>query len=266
MSAVILLVVVALVSLLVTRVATIALTVTGLPHEAARFQARSALTGVGFTTSETEQVVNHPVRRRIVMALMLVGNVGLVTAMAGLLGGFLGAGGQASAVRIALLVGGLAAVYTLSRSPWVDRHLSRLIRRVLFRHTDLRVRDYASLLHLHGDYAIHELLVEEGDWLAGHSLGELRLKDEGLLVIGVIGPEGRYEGVPSAETRLLPGETAILYGRGEAFTRLAQRGAGRHGDREHEEQVAAQRRIGERERRAAERPEQAGDTQRTDMR
>jgi hypothetical protein len=110
MSAIVLLLVIALVSLLITRVATIALTVTGLPHQAARFQARSALSGVGFTTSETEQVVNHPVRRRIIMALMLLGNVGIVTAVAGLLGGFLGAGGR-TVYRALFLVAGLAAVY-----------------------------------------------------------------------------------------------------------------------------------------------------------
>ena len=50
-------------SLFVTQLATIALTYTGLSLEAARFQARSAFTGTGFTTSEAENVVDHPVRR-----------------------------------------------------------------------------------------------------------------------------------------------------------------------------------------------------------
>ncbi len=65
-------------SLHVTRVATVALEHTGLARESARFQSRSAFTGVGFTTSEAESVVGHPVRRRIVMWLMMVGNVGIV--------------------------------------------------------------------------------------------------------------------------------------------------------------------------------------------
>ena len=55
------------ISLLVTRVATVMLTATGLSREVARFQARSAFTGAGYTTTESESVVNHPVRRRIVM-------------------------------------------------------------------------------------------------------------------------------------------------------------------------------------------------------
>jgi hypothetical protein len=56
--------VILLVSVLITKVATIALAHTGLSHESARFQARSAFTGVGFTTNEAERVVTHPVRRR----------------------------------------------------------------------------------------------------------------------------------------------------------------------------------------------------------
>jgi len=69
-------------SIIITRIATIALTYTGLARESARFQARSAFTGVGFTTSESENLVNHPVRRRILMLLMLFGNAGIVTAIA----------------------------------------------------------------------------------------------------------------------------------------------------------------------------------------
>jgi len=41
-----------------------------LSVEAAHFQARSALTGVGFTTSESELIVGHPARRRIVESLV----------------------------------------------------------------------------------------------------------------------------------------------------------------------------------------------------
>jgi uncharacterized membrane protein len=60
----------------------IAAVVTGLSREAAGFQARSAFTGVGFTTGESELIVRHPVRRRIVSMPMLLGGVGLVTAAA----------------------------------------------------------------------------------------------------------------------------------------------------------------------------------------
>jgi len=59
-------VVVVSLSIVIIRVATSALVMTGMAHESARFQARSAFLGVGFTTAEAESVVSHPVRRRIV--------------------------------------------------------------------------------------------------------------------------------------------------------------------------------------------------------
>jgi hypothetical protein len=55
--------------ILVTRIAAVALVHTGLSRDAARFQARSALTGVGYTTTEAERVTCHPVRRRVAMTL-----------------------------------------------------------------------------------------------------------------------------------------------------------------------------------------------------
>jgi Trk-type K+ transport system membrane component len=85
MISVISLLVVLTLSILVTRIATVALTHTGLSQESAKFQARSAFTGVGFTTNESEKVVNHPLRRRILLLLMLLGNAGVVTAVSSLI-------------------------------------------------------------------------------------------------------------------------------------------------------------------------------------
>lgn len=235
MYGVVILFVVALVSLLVTRVATVALTATGMTTVAARFQARSALSGVGFTTSEAENVVSHPARRRIIMALMLTGNIGIVTAVAGLLGGFLNTpDASRGLLRGGLLVAGLAVVYVVSKSRWVDRRLSALIGRWLQRYTDLDVRDYAALLHVAGDYAVKELLVDPTSWLTEAPLRELRLRDEGIMVLGIVHPGGRYEGVPGPESRLAGGETVILYGATGTVADLAARPSGPEGDLDHE--------------------------------
>ena len=74
------LLVVVCLALVITRVAMVALRATGLSHDVARFQARSALSGGGFTTNEAEAVVNHPVRRQTVLSLMLLSSAGVVTA------------------------------------------------------------------------------------------------------------------------------------------------------------------------------------------
>jgi hypothetical protein len=73
------LVIIAIASLLVVRLGTTALVLTGLERDTSEFQAYSAFFGVGFTTRESEHVVNHPVRRRIVQHLILAGQVGLTS-------------------------------------------------------------------------------------------------------------------------------------------------------------------------------------------
>ena len=81
MGAAITLLVILTVSIVVVRIGAVALRLTGMPADVARFQARSAFTGAGFTTSESEAVVNHPIRRRLIATLMLLGNLGLVTVL-----------------------------------------------------------------------------------------------------------------------------------------------------------------------------------------
>src|ERR687886_29527 len=77
-------------SLLITRVGAVALMLTGMSRESSRFQARSAFFGVGFTTAEAEAVVSHPVRRRIIAWLILLGNAGVISVLGTLIISFSG--------------------------------------------------------------------------------------------------------------------------------------------------------------------------------
>jgi hypothetical protein len=129
---------------------------------------------------------------------------------------------------------GLVAVYLLSLNSAIDRRLSQFGVRLLNRYTDLEVHDYVRLLHLSGDYSVKEMATEEGDWIVSRPLRELRLRDEGILVLGVVRRDGTYVGIPGKETVIEPGDTAILYGRDDVFADLAVREKGAEGDRAHE--------------------------------
>jgi TrkA-C domain len=229
--------VIVLLYLLITRVATVALSLTGMSRESARFQARSALTGVGFTTSEAEDVVSHPVRRRIVGGLMLVGSAGFVTAAASLFLSFGGTHNEQRLVRLLILVSGLTMLFALSRSAWFDRWLSRMIGRVL-RWRGYDVRDYGRLLALQGDWAVSELAVEEDDWIAGRTLAELRLRDEDIDVLGIQKPNGEYIGVPHGSRRVEAGDVLVLYATEERLEELDERKRGHAGDEAHERALA----------------------------
>lgn len=221
MIALISLFVVVVASMLVTRIATRMLVHTGMSQQSAQFQARSAFTGAGFTTSESEAVLTHPVRRRIIRALILLGNAGIVTALASLLLSFTGSSGSGDALRrIVVIAVVLLVLLRLARSRPVDRVISRLIDRSLARFTDLDVQDYAGLLRLEDDWLVAELLVQDGDWLCGYSLGELALPEEGVVVLGIQREDGRWVGAPKSTARLHAGDSVTLYGRRPILDRI----------------------------------------------
>ncbi len=249
MAAILSLLVVLSLSILMTRIATLALTHTGLSRQSSRFQARSAFTGVGYTTSESEKLVNHPQRRRILFTLMLMGNAGIVTVISTFILGFLQPGeGWGLWVRILVLGIGVGFLITLASSSRVDSSLSILINRLLRKYTDLNVMDYAALLHLGGEYAIHELFVKEKDWLADQPLADLKLNEEGVLVLSVTRSDATFIGTPDADTRIRHGDTLILYGRSESIVKLDRRGKGIGGQLAHAEAVSHQSAVSEQER------------------
>lgn len=139
------------ISILITQVAAIMLAHTGLLScETTRFQARSAFSGAGFTTTESERVVSYPRRRRIVLVLMLLGNTGIV-----------------------MLTLGLAALWGIATSPWVNHQLARLIDWSPHRHTRLDIKDYASLLQLSGDYRVIKTKAQPENWMCNKTLSKL---------------------------------------------------------------------------------------------
>lgn len=245
------------ISLLVVRIATVALTLTGLSADVARFQARSAWTGTGFTTNEAEGIMGHPVRRRIVSILMVARSAGLVTAAATLIVAFAEAEGSREATErmlIVLLI--LLLLWLVSMSRFIDRQLSRLISWALVRFARLDARDYVALLHLSEEYRVGELAVEEHDWLAGHTLMELNLPVEGIVVLGITRQDGTFIGAPRGNAEIRAGDVLSLYGRRDVIRNLDERPAGLEGQREHYETAAEQaQRETEEERRERERRE-----------
>lgn len=256
--AIIALLIAVLIGLLITRIATAALVATGMSRQYARFQARSAFTGVGFTTSEAEKVVNHPIRRRVILVLMLLGNAGIATLVATLLIGFSSSGAGEVVQRGLVLAVGLAVIWLLAASSWVDRKLRRLLIRLFGEFGDLQLRDYAGLLKVGADYDIGELNVREEDWLAGRTLARAGLRDEGVIVLG-IDRGGSYLGTPGGDTEIRGGDTLVVYGREPVLQELDNRRRGIGGELSHVDRVAeheARRRV---ERSAEEEPSPRGE-------
>ncbi|MEL6909070.1 MAG: TrkA C-terminal domain-containing protein [Cyanobacteria bacterium J06629_2] len=231
-------------SLLITRIATEALTLTGLSRTSAKFQARSAFTGTGFATSESEAIVKHPLRRRIIMWLMFLGNAGFITVISSLVLTFVSTSSSRDGLsRLVYLLIGIALLWVLATNRAFNRILTRLVRKGLRRWTDLDLRDYARLLHLKGKYQVTEITVNEDNWLANKKLNELRLADEGITILGIERKDRIYIGAPHGNTCIYPEDTLIVYGCKMALIELNARHHGNEGDEAHRKAVTVQRQI-----------------------
>ncbi|CAB49416.1 TrkA C-terminal domain-containing protein [Pyrococcus abyssi] len=240
-----------LISAIIVRIGAVALEMTGLSKDVAAFQAQSAFSGVGFTTSESEYVVSHPVRRKIIRILMLLGSAGITSAIATLVLSFVGTTKEEASSRIVVLLIGIISLYIFFRSKFIERLMRRAIRRILSRLApSLRIIDYSQLLGITKGYSIVQIKVKKRSWLADKTLRELQLDKEGVLVLGIYrNVEGKkvYLGAPHGDTKILPGDELILYGPEQVLMSLSKRLKGAKGEREHIEamEMAKARRMQE---------------------
>lgn len=222
-------------SALITKVATIALVHTGLSTQSAKFQSRSAYTGAGFTTSESEKIMDHPVRRKIIFMLMLVGNAGIVTVMSSLILTFVLPTTLASKLYGLLIVlVGMTIVYFAIKSKWLDRVLSKIVSRMLQKYTYLNIQDFAAVLHLKDNYRISEKRIETEDWMANKTLIELELLKEGITVLGVDRDGEDYFGSPTGSFKILPKDLITVYGKAEGIISVFARKRDYTADIQHE--------------------------------
>lgn len=223
-------------SLLITKIATEALVHTGMSREMAKFQARSAFTGVGYTTREAENIVNHPVRRRIVLSLMLIGNVGIISAVATMMLTFINTnqGPLSDVWRVVIILASMLLLWLVSRSRILEQFTVRIINKALAKFTDLNIKDYVELLNLTGSYEITVFQVHDSNWMENKKLKELELPKEGINLIAIRREDGTFVGTPHGETNIKRNDKLIIYGREKALKNLEKRKENTAGKQDHE--------------------------------
>lgn len=131
MGGIILIIVVVFINVMIRKVAAVALRITGLDQPTADFQALSALTGTGFTTREAESVMTHPMRRRIISLLMIIGNAGTVAVIAGLIFSFVTITSPWAIFRFVILIVALYLIFKMATHTKLARFLSKKIEEKL---------------------------------------------------------------------------------------------------------------------------------------
>ena len=221
MVAIVTLIVIAMTSLLAVRAGSTALMMTGLSWDAASFQSYSAFFGVGFTTSEAELVVNHPVRRRIIRDLILAGNVGVTSALATMVATLVQNSSGARPLLIVLgLVAGLGLLLYLTSLSWVQRSIDKVIQRTLERSGLVRAMDYELLLRIQHGFVVSEVEIVANTPIVNQSLSRSRPWDHGVVILAVKTDGKANEGLPNASTVLHVGDVVTVYGEEHHIKRL----------------------------------------------
>ncbi|MCH2106557.1 MAG: TrkA C-terminal domain-containing protein [Planctomycetes bacterium] len=229
-----------LLSTLVVRGGAVALRLTGLSWDVASFQAQSAFTGAGFTTSESENIVGHPARRRVISTMITLGSIGVSSALATVVVTFSTAGDDIQ-IRTWWMIGSLLGLAALIKTNALDKLFIPILTRYLMRSSKLRILDYEELLRIEKGFSVAQLTVEPDTWLTGGPLKELALNEEGILVLNVRRRSGSVLAAPRPKTRLEPGDKVLCYGLEEELGDLAKRPAGPVGERAHD--VGARRNL-----------------------
>ncbi|WP_193214366.1 TrkA C-terminal domain-containing protein [Luteolibacter marinus] len=208
------LLIIVVVALLLVQLGANALVLTGMSRSAAVFQAASAFFGVGFTTREAEMVVDHPVRRRIILHLIIAGNIGLTSALATLVVTLVqtrDAEGHFWLTALLFLAGAVAFGLALNIK-LVKRPLDALMCRMLTRAGVIRALDYEVLLHVKEGFSVSEVEMWEGHPYAGKALHESRPSDDGLVILGIHRADGTFAGAPDKHVVIHPGDVVMVYG------------------------------------------------------
>jgi hypothetical protein len=216
------LVIIAVAALLVVRLGTTALTLTGLPRHTSEFQAYSAFFGVGFTTRESEQVVNHPIRRRIVQHLILAGHIGLTSVIVPLVVTFVNIKTMSQGMmQLGLLIAALGVLWFIIRTRAFEELVERSIKFALRRTGALTLApDHEVLLRLNAGHTVSEVVLGPGHPFVGRRLGDQHLAERGIVVLGVAREGGIYVAAPRGEMLVHPSDVLTVYGRDDEVQQL----------------------------------------------
>jgi len=201
------------ISVFVVKIATVALKMTGLDEKKAYFQALSAFTGTGFTTKDSELVLENEIRRKIIVFLMVLGNAGLITVITTLVITF-GSRGNIGPVlgNVGIVLVLIFILFKLLTHRGVKKFLNDKIESRLEKRPPFQKRPVEEILRIAKNYGIAEVSIKESCQDLGKTLSESSFRENDILILA-IERENAVIPTPKASDKILLDDTLICYGR-----------------------------------------------------
>lgn len=205
---------------LLIEILSIVLKLTGLELSKARFQVISILTHTGFTTRESELIAQHPTRRKIASALMIVSYVAQITLITLLFNVITQATRNVLSTAIALAAMALFVIL-VTQSKFLADRFDRATEKLLKKRMKKANKGerIEQILNLSPEFSIYELIVDMESPICEKSLRELKLKEQFIQILKIDRGDEMID-FPNADTRLLAGDRMIVYGRIDALTKM----------------------------------------------
>lgn len=199
--------------ILIIEIITVLFSLAGLPTDKARFQVISLLTGSGFTTKESELIMQHSSTRKLAQVIMIIGYVGFVTGISFLI----------NIMRTSLSVPGIigiiiffiCAVFIL-KNRYVVENFDSLIKRIILGGAKkVPKSDIYELINNKG-YGLYKIFVNKDSAIAGKPLKENNLKENGIQVLN-IDRGSELINSPDGNEIIQNGDTLLVYGKTESI-------------------------------------------------
>ncbi len=198
---------------------------TGLNKDKARFQTLSLMTTSGFTTSESEDILNSPKRRTIAMVAMFFGymfSVVIASAIINLSRNFEGKTRAMNFVNIVVIVIAIVTLFYISRSQRVNRLLSSFIKH--------RIENYISrkqkvnplyVLDNHGKFVMCEVLITNiPEELKGKTLIQAEVRQKYDISVLTIKHGHEIKIIDAVSDVIKQGDRVIVFGDMKKITTL----------------------------------------------
>lgn len=192
----------------IMEIAATALKLTGININIARFQALSALTGTGFTSRETESIMNHKQRRIIIMVLMVVGPIGFLTILGSIL---LSIREKVFLYELLGILVVFLAILRIFKSKFIGALFHRIVEHQIKKRPGFRRVMLEEVLSLENDLGVCEVLIGENSNVIGKKLSETNFKDEGFMVLAIERKSGILK-VPTGPDIIQKGDRLVVFG------------------------------------------------------
>ncbi|MGB2706162.1 MAG: TrkA C-terminal domain-containing protein [Candidatus Omnitrophota bacterium] len=200
------------ISVFVVKIATVALRMTGLDEKKAYFQALSAFTGTGFTTRDSELVLQNDIRRKIVIFLMILGNAGFITVITTVVVSFEKTNMLPLFINVVIVLCVIFLLVKLLAHKGVAKFLNEKIEARLEKRPPFYKRPVEEVLRVAKNYGIAEVNIKGTFKDIGKTLSQSGFRENDILILAIERKDTVIP-APKATDRILLDDTLICYGK-----------------------------------------------------